>query len=173
MKFVQRLLAASFLSLLITAGSAGHISEPIRPIPQNLFIPVMLAEQSVVIDNFKAPIPTEKPKITQPKIQPQAIVELGRSMTGEATWYCLRGVSVCHYAHSGGMYAAAGSELQIGDWRGRIVTVWYNGKPVTVTLIDSCQCKGNRIIDLYYDAFKVLGSPEILGKITVKVTWSN
>ena len=171
MKAVKRLLAAVILSLVVTAGSAGHVSAPIKPLPQSMFTPVILTEQSVVIDNFKAPIPTTKPKIIQPKTQPQIMV-IAKEITGKATWYCLRGVSACHYAYSGGLYAAAGSELQVGNWRGRKVTVWYNGTSVTVTLIDSCQCKGNRIIDLYHDAFRVLGSPEILGEIPVKVTWS-
>jgi hypothetical protein len=89
---------------------------------------------------------------------------------GSATWYCEDGVSPCHYAHSGGMYAAAGSELRKGDWRGRTVTVCAASDCIRVTLIDWCACAGNRVIDLYGDAFRKL-APLGDGVIPVTVRW--
>jgi hypothetical protein len=89
---------------------------------------------------------------------------------GSATWFCLAGVSSCHYARSGGMYAAAGAELRKGDWRGRTVTVCAGSDCIRVTLIDWCACKGNRVIDLYGDAFRRL-APLGAGVIPVSVRW--
>jgi hypothetical protein len=93
-----------------------------------------------------------------------------RRVKGVATWYCLPGVSSCTSGHRGGLYAAAGSELRIGNWRGRHVKVCGNGNCVVVTLIDWCACGGSRIIDLYHDAFSRLASPS-RGGIGVTVTW--
>lgn len=44
-----------------------------------------------------------------------------------------------------------------------------NGNCVTVTLIDWCACGGNRIIDLYSDAFRRL-APLSQGTIKVSVS---
>jgi rare lipoprotein A (peptidoglycan hydrolase) len=41
---------------------------------------------------------------------------------------------------------------------------------VTVQLIDWCACKGERVIDLYGDAFRRL-APLGTGVIKVKVSW--
>jgi hypothetical protein len=110
-----------------------------------------------------------------PKVVHTSPPRVGNSVSGIATYYCLTGVSACHYAYSGGLYAAAGPALRVGNWRGRKVQVCYNSC-VTVTLIDWCQCykgtKNERIIDLYSDAFKRL-APLSLGEIRVKVSWTN
>ncbi len=94
----------------------------------------------------------------------------GHRVRGRASWYCLPGVSRCTSGHRGGLYAAAGSELRIGKWRGRTVKVCGNGKCVNVTLIDWCACGGSRIIDLYNDAFRRLAPPSV-GTVAVTVTW--
>lgn len=90
--------------------------------------------------------------------------------TGTASWYCKPGVSACHYAYSGGMYAAAGPKLRVGNWRGRVVQVCGNGRCVTVKLIDWCACGGGRVIDLYSDAFRRL-APLSQGTVRVTVSW--
>jgi hypothetical protein len=89
---------------------------------------------------------------------------------GDATWYCVPGVSECHRAHAGGMYAAAGPALRVGDWRGRRVTVCQGDDCVRVTLIDWCACAGDRVIDLYGDAFQRL-APLSTGVLQVSVRW--
>jgi rare lipoprotein A (peptidoglycan hydrolase) len=101
---------------------------------------------------------------------PVAAVGSGHKVRGIATWYCLPGVSTCTSGHRGGMYAAAGSELRIGNWRGRHVKVCGNGNCIVVTLIDWCACGGSRIIDLYHDAFSRLASPSS-GGLGVTVSW--
>ena len=68
------------------------------------------------------------------------------------------------------MYAAAGAELRVGDWRGRVVTVCRGSDCIRVTLIDWCSCKGDRVIDLYGDAFRRLGSLSS-GVLRVSVRW--
>lgn len=101
---------------------------------------------------------------------PRPASSTGHRVTGRASWYCLSGVSRCTSGHPGGLYAAAGSELRIGSWRGRTVRVCGNGKCVNVTLIDTCACGGSRVIDLYHDAFRRLASPAV-GTLAVTVTW--
>lgn len=70
---------------------------------------------------------------------------------------------------SGGFYAAAGSEIRVGDWRGRTVEVCLSGRCIEVKLVDACACKGGRIIDLFADAFAALAPLDrgVLRDITV------
>ena len=79
-------------------------------------------------------------------------------------------MSACHRDRTGGLYAAAGAELRIGEWRGRRVTVCRGSDCVRVTLIDWCACAGDRVIDLYGDAFRRLASLST-GTIPVTVRW--
>jgi rare lipoprotein A (peptidoglycan hydrolase) len=104
------------------------------------------------------------------KTQQLGVRLTGHSATGAATWYCKTGVSACHHSYPGGLYAAAGPELRVGNWRGRRVRVCGNGNCVNVTLIDWCACGGNHIIDLYSDAFRHL-APLSAGAVHVKVSW--
>ena len=91
-------------------------------------------------------------------------------MSGSASWYCKAGVSSCHVGYSGGLYAAAGPALRVGNWRGRTVTVCGSGSCVNVKLIDSCACGSGRVIDLYSDAFSRL-APVSVGTLSVRVSW--
>jgi hypothetical protein len=106
----------------------------------------------------------------RPTRQPVAVVGGNHRVSGTATWYCKTGVSACHYQYPGGMYAAAGPGIRIGNWRGRTVRVCGNGRCVTVKLIDWCACPGSRIIDLYSDAFQRL-APLSSGTVKVTVSW--
>ena len=89
---------------------------------------------------------------------------------GTASWFCLAGRSPCTRGYPGGLYAAAGPALRVGDWRGRQVRVCAGERCVTVELIDFCACPGGRVIDLYADAFARL-APLSRGVVTVSVTW--
>jgi len=69
------------------------------------------------------------------------------------------------------MYAAAGSALRVGHWRGRVVTVRWGGRSIQVKLVDWCACGGARVIDLFGDAFAKL-APRSAGVLHgVTVTW--
>ena len=94
----------------------------------------------------------------------------GHRVSGSATWYCQTGVSACHNAYPGGLYAAAGPELRVGAWRGRQVRVCSGGDCVWVRLIDWCACGGSHVIDLYSDAFRQL-APLNAGALRVTVSW--
>jgi len=94
----------------------------------------------------------------------------GRQVSGAASWYCQAGVSPCHYQYAGGLYAAAGPALRVGNWRGRAVRVCGGAGCVTVRLIDWCQCYGTRVIDLYSDAYRQL-APLSTGTMRVTVSW--
>jgi rare lipoprotein A (peptidoglycan hydrolase) len=94
----------------------------------------------------------------------------GRHAGGSATWYCKTGTSACASGYPGGMYAAAGPELRVGAWRGRVVRVCGGGSCIVVKLIDWCACGGSHVIDLYSDAFRRL-SPLSSGALKVTVSW--
>ena len=103
-------------------------------------------------------------------ISTTGVIELpdtATSVTGTASWYCGAG-SRCTRGYPGGLYAAAGPALRVGDWRGRRVTVCSAGRCVNVKLIDFCACP-SRVIDLYRDAFARLASPS-RGVIRVTVS---
>jgi rare lipoprotein A (peptidoglycan hydrolase) len=100
----------------------------------------------------------------------QAAADGSVRATGPASWYCKAGVSSCHRSYPGGMYAAAGPKLRVGNWRGRVVQVCGNGSCVSVKLIDWCACGGGRVIDLYSDAFRRL-APLSKGTVRVTVSW--
>lgn len=121
-----------------------------------------------------------QPRVAQPHSRsetiraPSRLSQGGTKRYGTATWYCRAGVSVCHrdYPDRAGpdLYAAAGSELRVGHWRGRSVTVCERGTRncVRVKLVDWCACGGNRIIDLYWDAARAIGD---YGVMRVTVSW--
>lgn len=94
--------------------------------------------------------------------------DLGRVDRGVASWYCGNG-SPCTRGYPGGLYAAAGPALRVGDWRGRVVLVSANGQSVRVRLIDWCACPNGRVLDLYADAFRRLAPlSQGLVKVTVR-----
>ena len=69
----------------------------------------------------------------------ERLPDTATSVTGTASWYCGAG-SRCTRGYPGGLYAAAGPALRVGDWRGRRVTVCSGGRCVNVKLIDFCAC---------------------------------
>lgn len=130
------------------------------------FAPRADPNQPVRVESFLKPTPKPKP-----------VAASGggggggsHSVRGTASWYCKAGVSPCHNAYPGGLYAAAGPVLRVGDWRGRTVTVCGSGSCVNVKLIDWCACGSGRVIDLYSDAFSRL-APLSSGTLSVQVSW--
>lgn len=124
----------------------------------------------------EAPTPRPSPKPTNHP--PQAPIPAPRppvahtGASGVASWYCLPGVSPCTAGFAAdGMYAAAGPALRVGNWRGRTVLICNAGQTcVSVVLIDTCQCLGYRLVDLYAGVYrKLAGGSRGLG--TVTVTW--
>ena len=114
--------------------------------------------------------PPTRPSVITPEPTADSVMRERIRARGQATWYCLPGMSKCHRDRSGGMYAAAGAQLRVGDWRGRRVTVCREDDCVRVTLIDWCACAGDRVIDLYSDAFRRLESLST-GTMPVTVRW--
>ncbi len=107
-------------------------------------------------------------RTTPPVVHPR--VGSSHRIVGRASWFCRPGVSACTSGYRGGLYAAAGSEIRIGNWRGRLVNVCSGGRCVIVRLIDWCACGGPRVIDLYSDAFRQIGSLS-QGTLPVTVRW--
>lgn len=97
--------------------------------------------------------------------------EVGTALvSGTSTWYCdpPRWPRCTAGYPEGSMVAAAGSELQHEGWRGSWVRVSHGGRSVVVQLVDTCACRGGRVIDLYAVAFRQL-APQALGEIDVEV----
>jgi rare lipoprotein A (peptidoglycan hydrolase) len=108
---------------------------------------------------------------TNPPVRPPRSSK-GSSISGQASWYCRAGISICHHSYPpGSMVAAAGPGLRIGKWRGRTVTVTSGGRSIRVKLVDWCQCgNGVHLIDLYSAAFQKL-APLSSGVVRVTVSW--
>jgi hypothetical protein len=122
------------------------------------FEPRANPDQPVDVDSLvkATPRPTPPPNPTH-------------SVSGRAAWYCNNG-SGCPAGYSGGMYAAAGPGLRVGNWRGRVVSVCGNGNCINVKLVDWCACGGSREIDLFADAFSRL-APLGTGTVAVRISW--
>jgi hypothetical protein len=127
------------------------------------FEPRANPDQPARAESVLKPTPRPTPRPTPPP-------NPTHSVSGSASWYCKTGVSSCHAGYPGGLYAAAGPALRVGNWRGRTVSVCGSGNCVNVKLIDSCWCASGRVIDLYSDAFSRL-APVSAGTISVRVTW--
>lgn len=129
------------------------------------------------IGDFQDQAPSVRPRAdpNQP-VRPESLLKATprpkptHGVSGMASWYCKAGVSVCHHAYPGGLYAAAGPALRVGSWRGRTVNVCGSGNCVNVKLIDWCACGSGRVIDLYSDAFNRL-APLSSGTLSVRVSW--
>ena len=126
------------------------------------FEPRAKPDQPVLAESLLKPTPKPKPKPTPPP-NPK------HSVGGRAAWYCNNG-SGCPAGYSGGMYAAAGPALRVGNWRGRTVTVCGSGNCINVKLVDWCACGGARVIDLFGGAFQQL-APLSTGTVAVRVSW--
>lgn len=157
-----RAIAALTIGIVVAScclPAVGVVQRPYKPSEASM-APVVVSE----------PTPTRTPPlrgvitaITGPTPRPDPAPPQGRRTSGKATWYC------CTKGYGENeMVAAAGSELRIGKWRGRKVTVTTGGTSIQVTLVDWCLCKGSRIIDLQPAAFRKL-APLSRGVINVTV----
>jgi rare lipoprotein A (peptidoglycan hydrolase) len=180
-------LASIALVVILTAPVLGGVhSEPasmvFAPVPDHgaRLEPSNPRATGVIVDLPVRPVrdgagpdveqPSPQPIRAQPRSpRPGGGHQSGsRHVTGTASWYCGHG-SACHYQYPGGLYAAAGPALRVGNWRGRTVEVRANGRMVRARLIDFCACP-HRLIDLYSDAFVRL-APLSRGVLKVSVTW--
>ncbi len=137
-----------------------------QEVQQRSFEPRAKPKQPVRAESLLKPTPKPKPAVASGGGSGRG----GRSVRGTASWYCKTGVSACHHAYPGGLYAAAGPALRVGNWRGRTVSVCGSGSCVNVKLIDWCACGSGRVIDLYSDAFSRL-APLSSGTLSVRVAW--
>jgi len=185
-------LATMLLGTALIAAAESPLARPITPTrdargdtetiatsDRSLSADAATTQPSLSLAATRAPIdrsprspfyrPVMEPREATPKVEAKPRPTRLRAR-GDATWYCVPGVSACHRAHAGGMYAAAGAELRVGDWRGRRVLVCQGDDCVRVTLVDWCACAGDRVIDLYGDAFRRL-APLSSGVLRVSVRW--
>lgn len=192
-------MLAAFTTLTVATAATARPPTPPSTLDPAAFRPVVIAGSlsgnaaplpSIDYGAPASPVPIgdfqERERSFEPRaepnqpVRPEALVKAtpkprppasaSHSVRGVASWYCKAGVSSCHYAYPGGMYAAAGPALRVGNWRGRTVTVCGSGNCVNVKLIDWCACGSGRVIDLYSDAFRRLTSLSS-GTLSVRVSW--
>lgn len=100
-----------------------------------------------------------------------ALALLGNPMaspvTGTATWYCGNG-SPCTRGYDPGDMVAAIDRKDSAFRKGDVVLVTHGDRSVVVRIVDTCLCRGNRIIDLSAEAFSRL-APLGLGVIPVSI----
>jgi hypothetical protein len=160
-----RIDPTAFVRIVPPPADNLTLAEPAAPIADFAERRDLIAVREATPD---APLQT---MLKAPKRQSAApAVGSGHSVSGIATWYCKTGVSVCTSGYPGGLYAAAGAPLRVGNWRGRYVRVCTTSRCVTVKLIDWCACGNGHIIDLYSDAFERLASTSE-GGLQATVTW--
>jgi hypothetical protein len=181
------LLATALLGATTIAAAESPASRPSIPAPSFLPVTVSASIATVASSGTATPDPARpiadyaarrddlggqpmRPEVDTPSPTAESVRRERIRARGDATWYCLNGVSACHRDRGSGMYAAAGPELRVGDWRGRKVSVCRGDDCVRVTLIDWCACPGDRVIDLYGDAFRELASLST-GIVPVTVRW--
>lgn len=175
----------AFAPIVLPAPDASSpVTAPSGPLAAVLAQPRPIDRPPAIADFARQPFVAGRRPVAAPEATRHVLVKArpkprlislprtgsARRVSGSASWYCKTGVSSCHYAHSSGLYAAAGPALRVGDWRGRRVQVCAGSRCVTVTLIDWCQCYGTRVIDLYSDAFRLL-KPLSSGVARVTVRW--
>ena len=168
-------LAPAAFRAVAVAGSAADSPVPPPPIDNDTSVaPAQIGDfQEGQARSFE---PRAKPKqqaraesVLKPTPRPTAPPNPTHSVGGRAAWYCQNG-SGCPAGYSGGLYAAAGPALRVGDWRGRTVSVCGAGNCVNVTLVDWCACGGSRVIDLFSDAYRRV-APLSSGTVAVRVSW--
>jgi len=179
------LVALAAVVLLIVVGLAsparrvaGLETEAWRPLPSIAFSPfprpVGIAPRQPV--HGRPVTPTVRPDVrATPTPRPvSGRISGAQHLFGQASWYCLPGVSSCMARHpTGGPYAAAGPALRAAlgpGWRNRRVRICAGGHCVSVILADWCRCSANRVIDLYSDMFDRL-APLGAGVLKVEVLW--
>jgi len=181
---VVGLLLAVLIVSPVLADSGSQPSEPL------VFVPVQALRASVAVRRSDGPeqrrnvgqrgvsavrnrlavrLPANPPRavmVAPERVgQPRAV-----RLSGTASWYCGHG-SACTSGYPGGLYAAAGPALRVGQWRERRVRVILGGQSVVVELIDWCACPNGRLLDLYSTAFDRL-APLSRGVLTVTVEWN-
>ena len=159
----------AFRPVTVPESSPGSLAAPVRaPDLNEIRDPFLPAAGTTVQADDQAEGQAER---AQPQIRPARPIVVSvapkttHTISGNASWYCRAGVSICTNDHPDGgdfdAYAAAGPKLRaaIGDgWRGKIVYV----DGIRVKLIDWCQCyKGEpheKLLDLYYDVYSRTGT---------------
>jgi rare lipoprotein A (peptidoglycan hydrolase) len=99
-------------------------------------------------------------------LQPSLEESLPAAFGGTATWYCGNGSPCTRGYGPADMVAAIDPTLGIA--KGTRLRVHHAGRSVEVVVVDVCQCKGARIIDLTSGAFSRL-APLSRGVIEVTI----
>jgi rare lipoprotein A (peptidoglycan hydrolase) len=96
------------------------------------------------------------PTLSAPVQEPEQDIGTA-AIGGLATWFCDRPSTCTNGYGPADLIAAVDPEL--GIKRGERITVYFEGRSVTVRVVDVCSCKGRRIVDLSRLAFSRLADP--------------
>ncbi len=148
----------------VTSGASADVPYAFAPVPPGSFAPV----QVPVVQ--KGGVLTEPDHFAVATVTPPAVTSVTHEpiMSAPASRHSIRGISSWYATGPGGLTAAAGPALRVGDWRGRIVIVCA-GACIAVRIVDWCACP-RRLIDLSRDAFARLADPS-RGLLEVTARW--
>jgi len=165
--FLVGLALVSLVALLVAAPRRASETPPSPALP----------EPSRADDSALSPAPDPGVAARVPRSVDQAPPASGRaSVSGTATFLCdPPRWPVCTRGYPESSYVAArGSELPRA-WQGKLVRVFWRDRHVDVRLVDTCLCRGARIIDLYAVAFRDLAGstgPGVLEGVRVALIGS-
>ncbi len=168
----------AFAAGRVTSGASADVPYAWIPLRASAFTSVATPRAEPVIpsagllrqvltgETDQAQLGVPQPSLPIGRQRPSAVVPSGGGIPHPSL--IVRGISSWYATGPGGLTAAAGPALRVGDWRGRIVTICA-GACIRVTLVDFCQCP-QRLIDLSRDAFGRLADPS-RGLLTVTARW--
>jgi rare lipoprotein A (peptidoglycan hydrolase) len=155
LRLLQKVVAAIFLSLILTSVTTGHVSAPIKPVPQNLFKSITI--EPVIKEPETLVVPTTKPDITQPEAQVKILskstsevrISDGFILDSNVSWYgpgFYGNRTACGLAYTKTLLGVAHKSLPCGT----LVTFRNsdNGRTKTVPVIDRGPYAAGRQWDL-------------------------
>jgi len=131
---MRKLLAALVLMVLTTAATAAGTTEPIKPVPQELFKPVEIVDYGKYLN---LPVVRHVPHIVfvKPKLKPKPPIQPAFKHDSEVSWYgpgFYGRRTACGLKYTTKLLGVAHKTLPCGT----LVTFKYMGKPITVPVID-------------------------------------
>ncbi len=131
---MRRLIGATLLSLIMVAGTAAQVNEPIKEVPQELFKQIEIPkDDEFVISPTPTATPVQTPKSTAKPVAKAEVPKL--RLDPEVSWYgpgFYGKRTACGKAYTKEILGVAHRSLPCGTK----VTFGWEGKTVTVPVID-------------------------------------
>lgn len=152
MRLLRKIVAAAFLSLVLTSVTTGHVSAPIKAIPQEIFSPVIIEPKELIVPTSRPVVdsPEAQAKIIQKQTQkPEAVNPDSFILDSNVSWYgpgFYGNRTACGLAYTKTILGVAHKSLPCGT----LVTFRNpdNGRTETVPVIDRGPYAAGRQWDL-------------------------